>query len=142
MITKRFFVYMVTIACLGATLAGCSGSGSTEIQTPSAASSNLSPQEKIFRAAAAGDIAAIKSALASDSSLINVRGFNGMTPLHSAAMDGQTAAAKFLLEQGADPSLLDDGSSTPANTAMAEGHKDTAKVINDALAKKGADAPQ
>jgi len=130
--TKRIFVCTLATVCLGVMLYGCSGGSDMDVQA-TAAKSNLSPQENIFKAAGAGDVATLKSLLAADGSLANVRGFNGMTPLHAAAMDGQTEAVKVLLAQGADPSVIDDNSSTPANTAMAEGHKDTAAVLNEAM---------
>lgn len=141
MIKKCLAVYMFVLAGVGLAFPGCSSGGSSEIQT-TATSSNLSPQEKVFKAAGTGDLATLKSVLAADGSLANARGFNGMTPLHSAAMDGQTAAVKLLLENGADPTLVNDDSATPANTAMAEGHKDTAKLLDEALAKRSAEPAQ
>jgi len=120
---------------------GCSGEKSMDVQTV-ATSSNLSPQERVLKAAGSGDMETLKSVIASDASLATVRGFNGLTPLHAAAAEGQNAAVTFLLEHGADPMALDDDSSTAINTALAQQHKDTAKILTDAATKGAAPAGQ
>jgi ankyrin repeat protein len=57
-----------------------------------------------------GDLAAMKALLAADRALANARSetdARGTFPLHVAAEFGQAAAARLLLDRGADASLLD-----------------------------------
>ena len=57
-----------------------------------------------------GDVAAIKVLLTADRALANARSetdARGTYPLHVAAESGQAAAARVLLDYGADVSLLD-----------------------------------
>ena len=57
-----------------------------------------------------GDLAAMKALLAADRALANARSeadARGTFPLHVAAEFGQAAAARLLLDCGADASLLD-----------------------------------
>ena len=49
---------------------------------------------------------------------INVRDDAGKTPLHTAAEFGNSPAAEVLLEEGADPCLLDDAGKTPYDRAV------------------------
>jgi ankyrin repeat protein len=135
----RLFVCSLIIACVGVTVAGCSGG--TEIGAvgsgPDANSANASPAEKMIQAAGKGDLKAMESLLGSDPEFVNTVGMMGMTPLHVAAAGGQNEAVTFLLENGADPFVEDDNGSTPDNTANVEGHPDTAKIIQDWIAANG-----
>ena len=57
-----------------------------------------------------GDMAAMRALLTADRSLANARSATdarGTYPLHVAAEHGQAAAARLLLEHGADVTLLD-----------------------------------
>ena len=121
-------------------LSGCSGG--TQITAPGGDGSlaSLPPEEQIMQAAGKGDMTALESLLASDATLVDALGMNGMTPLHAAAATGQNAAVKYLLESGADPLAEDENSGTPLNAARVEGHADTAQIIEDWIAG-GGDAP-
>jgi ankyrin repeat protein len=59
----------------------------------------------------------------------------GSTPLHVAAIHGQTAIARDLLKAGADVDALGDIGSTPLHQAAFNGHK----PMVDLLLKHGAD---
>lgn len=56
----------------------------------------------IHDAARKGDVKKIKDLLASDPKLVNDRDKNGDTPLHQAALHGQSEAAQVLVDAGAD----------------------------------------
>ena len=57
---------------------------------------------------------------------------SGMTPLHQAALDGNLAAVRLLIRNGADVNRIDEDSWTPLHAACAEGHADIVKwVIKD-----------
>ena len=52
------------------------------------------------------------------------------TALHSAALNGQVAVAKLLLEKDMDYSILDADGWTAAEIAEQKGHEDLARVIS------------
>jgi ankyrin repeat protein len=56
-------------------------------------------------------------------------GRGGNTPLHAAATTGQLEAARWLLNQGADPNPLDYNQRTPTKVAVESGHEDVAELI-------------
>ena len=47
-----------------------------------------------------------------------------MTPLHSAAIEGNIGAARLLVRHGADINKQDADTWTPMHAACAEGHAD------------------
>lgn len=55
--------------------------------------------------------------LAADKTLLNRKGYGGLTPLCKAAKSNQFALAKFLLDQGADQSIPDDMGDLPIHWA-------------------------
>jgi ankyrin repeat protein len=61
---------------------------------------------------------------------VNARTKEGWTPLHFAAYSGNLAAAKVLLDYGADPNSREvEGRRTPLHFAAVAGHTDVAKLL-------------
>ena len=89
----------------------------------------------LHRAAAAGDIEAVKQHLAAGTD-VNVRvGEWGDTPLHRAAFGGNKEIVELLLNNEVDVNVKDDYGCTPLHDAAEYGHK---KII-ELLISKGAD---
>lgn len=65
----------------------------------------------------------------------NIKNNEGKTPLHLAAMYGNTQVAKALLKHGADVNIQDAKGNTPAHYATQKNHQD----ITSLLIEKGAD---
>jgi len=85
----------------------------------------------IHKAAKQGDVEKIKSLLAEDPSLVNSKDrLYGYTPLHTAAIAGQAAAAEFLLENGAEVNATDNKGHTPLYWAKKEAHEDLAELLS------------
>ena len=63
------------------------------------------------------------------------RGFNRVTPLHSASAANTTDICRLLLEHGADPSARQDGGFTGLHDAAQHGNAELAEL----LIRKGAD---
>src|SRR5436189_236254 len=64
------------------------------------------PALNVFEAAALGKAERVGEILAEDSSLANAYGDDGFQPLPLACFYGHIAAARLLLDQGADPNTL------------------------------------
>jgi ankyrin repeat protein len=60
------------------------------------------PKREIIRAAKAGDLAKVKTLLATDADLLNALDTDGSTPLHCAAWKGHVETAAFLVSAGAN----------------------------------------
>jgi ankyrin repeat protein len=94
-----------------------------------------------FEACAKGDLAAIRSFLASDPGLIRAHHpdmpFPDATALHAVAVRGNTAGVRVLLEHGADIHARDTAANTtPLHWAVGQNQIEAARVLLDA----GADA--
>ena len=94
------------------------------------------PSVDIHEAAKAGNIEAVKQAIA-DGADVNARDDQfGGTPLHGAAGYGRTKVAELLLAEGAEVDSKDDKYEvTPLHYAAFNGHKEIAEL----LIAKGAD---
>lgn len=73
------------------------------------------------------DEAAVKEMLSAEPLLLNTPhpGRENKTPLHFAAMTGNEAIVRFLLEQGADPYAVDDEGQYPQELAKQAGANQT-----------------
>jgi ankyrin repeat protein len=60
---------------------------------------------------------------------VNIVSDLGNTPLHSAAMSGQTEAVKLLLEVGANPSLKNEFNQVPADVAELGGYREITDLL-------------
>ena len=97
--------------------------------------SNPSESHNLWKAAAAGDLSAIKDAIGDGADLNALGSQFGITPLGWAALNGQTEAAKLLIEKGADVNGQNRDRATPLHSAAFLGRVETVKF----LLEKGAD---
>ena len=65
---------------------------------------------------------------------INLRDQDGNTPLHLAAINGQTETVRALIELGADVNLAGNFRATPLHEAARHGHTETVQALIDAKA--------
>ena len=82
----------------------------------------------LFKAAAGGDMNALAAQLESNS--INTRNKDGKTALHIACEAGQLDIVDFLLDAGADRSILDDDGRTALNYAKLSGNTEIIKLLS------------
>jgi len=118
------------------------GAGSPRALAPVAAASRVAPArppvpapppvsagpEALRQAAAAGDLAALKGALASGSD-IEARDAQGRTALMLATLSGQSNAVAVLLALGADPSGADAHGTTPLRAAVAADEREISAML-------------
>ncbi|KAL9059230.1 MAG: hypothetical protein Q9162_001267 [Coniocarpon cinnabarinum] len=62
---------------------------------------------------------------------VNARTVSKQTPLHYAAIHGNSAAAALLLEHGADVRAVDGGGNMPLHFAVREGHSSMSSLLLD-----------
>lgn len=82
----------------------------------------------LFEAVEAGDLAAVKAALATAPD-VNELGADRRTPLIEAAGRGQLEICKLLLAAGAEPSWRDATEETALLKAAANGHVEVARLL-------------
>ena len=91
----------------------------------------MEPGAALLYAASRGDERRMERALAAGAG-IEIRGRQGLTPLHVAAGCGRAGMVRLLLDRGADPSARDSGGRTPADTARRYGKEDCADILDSA----------
>ena len=94
--------------------------------------------ERLFRAARHGDLSGIEQSLGEGATVSDVSPIDGKTALFRAAILGQPAAVRLLLERGADPEAHDREGQTALETVQAARaeEKNTAAARNlDAVAE-------
>jgi ankyrin repeat protein len=92
----------------------------------------------IFWACAYGDVPAVLRFLEADSTLVHARrpagpgthwSWIGRTPLHEAAMRGETAVSRALIDHGADVNASAGHNITPLHLAACGGHREVAELL-------------
>jgi uncharacterized protein len=99
---------------------------STQAQVPPSAS-ELAAYDGLHKAAAAGDLAALQSAIANGADL-NARDGAGRTPLHVAAFQKQREAMRALAKAGADVNALEGQAYDMVTIASVAGDFETLKA--------------
>ena len=90
------------------------------------------PDLDVFDAAALGHVNQLEILLGLDPSLSSSAGPDGITPLHLAARYGHGAAARRLLDAGADAGARSIYGESAADMARAAGHDDLARMLTAA----------
>ncbi len=86
----------------------------------------------LLRAAQVGNVESVEFLLKKNPELLNYKMNNqifGFTVLTHAAKHGKTNVVKYLLQQGADPSIPDPANSLPLHHAADKGHLEIAKML-------------
>ena len=83
-------------------------------------------KQNVFQAASTGNLARLRALVEADPSLVSARGPSDFTPLHAAALYGQSATAALLLERGADANAVARHAGTPLDVADEAGQAEMA----------------
>jgi uncharacterized protein len=85
----------------------------------------------VFAAAALGDVDRLVALIGTDRQLVESRSPDGWTPLHLAAHFGQPAAARALLDAGAEVEARSSNAmaNTALHAALAGRHRDVAELL-------------
>lgn len=84
----------------------------------------------LTRSCSVGDLEQLKEVVDGDlPALIKCKDYDGRTPLHLSACEGQQHVVQWLLESGADPNPLDRYQGTPLQDALRQGKLETAKTL-------------
>ena len=98
------------------------------------------PELDIFEAATAGDTERVRALLAKDRGLANTWSTDGFFPLGLAAFFKRPAAARILIEHGADPRMASKPAGfTPLHSAVADDAGSDVKELVRMLLDAGAD---
>jgi glyoxylase-like metal-dependent hydrolase (beta-lactamase superfamily II) len=74
--------------------------------------------QTVFQAAATGNVPRLRTLVEADPKLLDAQRPGGLTPLHMAAVNGQRAAAEYLVARGADVNAVARHSGTPLDVAL------------------------
>ena len=88
----------------------------------------------MIKAAKKGDVAALKTLLANDPSLVKARDTDGSTPLHCATWKGHVDVVALLLKSGADVNAVNENEhwgTTPLHAAAHANQVAIAKLLLD-----------
>ena len=124
---RRLCPLLMGILCPVVLALGCSRE---DYSVPEVDVSQLPPGEQFLAYCVKGDLANVKKLVEAYPEIVAVRGGYNRTPLHFAAAYGHKDVVNYLLENGADPTALDEYSETPADAAAQEGHIDIVKILH------------
>ncbi|HZJ45901.1 MAG TPA: ankyrin repeat domain-containing protein [Pyrinomonadaceae bacterium] len=94
----------------------------------------MKPEKLMIKAAKKGDVAALKTLLANDPSLVKARDTDGSTPLHCATWKGHVDVVALLLKSGADVNAVNENEhwgTTPLHAAAHANQVAIAKLLLD-----------
>ena len=86
-------------------------------------------KEDIYAAAVVGHVDKVAAFLKQDKKLVNARDSDGRTPLHWAAIYGQTKVMELLLAEKMDVNLLDGEGFTPLHWAATFNKRDAVELL-------------
>jgi ankyrin repeat protein len=109
-----------------------------EQRVPSAGVPATVEQQCILRAAKTGDVAAVRSLIEADATLLDARDADGSTPLHCAAWKGHSEVVTALLDLGADVNARNRNGHWGDTPLHAAAHGNNAPVARLLIAR-GAD---
>jgi ankyrin repeat protein len=89
----------------------------------------------VHSAAGLGDVAALAKLLDEGGAELEATRMDGRTPLHWAAMNGQTETVRYLIDRGAAIDAKDVADRTPLYQAAAKAHEAAATLLIDAGAE-------
>ena len=85
--------------------------------------------QEVVMAARRGDVAAVRSLLEEDASLVRVTDDDQRTPLYFAAGGGSTEVVELLLSHGADVDARDYGNRTPLHAAAMQNRQEVVRIL-------------
>jgi len=126
---RRLCPLLMGFLCVVVPASGCSRE---DYSVPEVDVSQLPLGEQFLAYCVKGDLEDVRKLVEAYPEIVGVRGGYNRTPLHFAAAYGHKDVVSYLLENGADPTALDEYSETPADAAAQEGHTDIVKILHQA----------
>jgi ankyrin repeat protein len=90
---------------------------------------NVAGDPDVFEAATLGDLAGLRTLLASDRDLVKAQSSDGFTPLHLACFFGQPEAAEILVRHGADVNAVSPSRIAVIHSAAASRNAAIVKLV-------------
>lgn len=130
----RALMNWLICSCVFFTLNACDSSASKKAEEQGSKIANEALKKAfggdMFKAADKGDIEALKKGLEAGED-VNQKNAYSQTPLMRAAKNGQKEAVKFLLDNGADKTIVDIYEHDAATIAGDYGHDDIRELIEN-----------